>query len=329
MSVNFTGNRRAQMTFLGHPTVKKWIAHSGEWASFLVFTGFGLLRGDLVKNDYVHFSDNGYQPKYLLGWVAAGLTLGLCRVLAGRYAKAEARGILSTPDYVKNYRKMLSTAIEDLAICSGCDKKALDEFEDSLLLAIADTVLYYRKATTFFAPPVTCSLMTPIAPADEHKNSLWLEEGGFSNLACVLVIEKASRQELDIPAGFALPVYDLMSPMRDKNLYGAPRAFVTHEYEVVNLTFLPLKHRHRTSWPVFKRTVGYFWSQWRTLCSFASFPLMVKGKSTGVVNVHYRWIRILGKNPELLIDFLLPFLSILGYIHSEKEKKDIDREHDL
>jgi len=313
------------MTFLGHPTIKKWIAHSGEWASFLVFTGFGLLRGDLVKNDSTHMFDNGYHPRYLLGWVVAGLTLGLCRMLAGRYAKAEARGILSTPDYVKNYRKMLSTAIEDLATSSGCDKKALEEFEDSLLLAIADTVLYYRKATTFFAPQVTCSLMTPNPLPAEYENSLWLEEDGFTNLACVLTIEKASRQELDIPAGFALPVYDPESTMRDKNLFGAPRAFVTHEYEVVNFTLLPIGHRHRSSWPVFKRTVRYFWTQWRTLWSFAAFPLMDKGKSVGVVNVHYRWIRILGKNPELLIDFLLPFLSILGYIHSQKEKRGEDR----
>jgi len=302
-------------------TIKKWIALCFEFAFFIVFTGFGLLRGDQIRSDWAHLLEKGATPKALAGWGTAGLLLYLSRIFAGRYGKAEARGILSSPDFVKAYRAMLSKAMEMLPTAAELEKNKLDDLEKDLLVAMADTVQYFRKATAFSAPRVTCSLMVPGRATEGMKNNLWLEPGGFENLECVLKIEKTSRDELAIPADFALPVYSRNGPFRDRNLYGAPTAYLTGERQNINFTLFPVWHRGRASWRVFWKTWRYFLHERKVFWSFASLPLVWKKEVKAVVNLHYKWFGILGKNPELRLDFLFPFLFILAYIRGVKELK--------
>ncbi len=107
--------------------------------------------------------------------------------------------------------------------------------------------------------------------------------------------------------------------MKGRNIFGAPEAFVTGENKVIDFTLWPFGYWGRCSWSVRKRAYSYFWRHQKTLRSFASLPLKYKGNVVAVVNIHYKWIRILGKQPEPLIDFLVPFLLILGYIYVAKE----------
>jgi hypothetical protein len=132
-----------------------------------------------------------------------------------------------------------------------------------------------------------------------------------------------SREELGVPVDFALPVYKTDGPFREKIPLGAPRAFVTGENQVVNCTLWPFwlrQHRGRSSSNVLGSLRGYFWSHRNDFLSFVAIPIRISGKSLAVINIHCKWFRVLGKNPDMVVDVLLPLILVLSYIY-EKEKE--------
>jgi len=302
-------------------TTKKWLAHGAEFTFFLVFAGFGLLLGNEIKQDWAANKVLVWPPSFFMGWAGAGLAYGLSRVLAGRFGREEARSVLSAPAFIERYRKMLAAAIQELVETLQQRKaiQELDSFEKTLLKAMANTIRYFRSASILPNPEVTCNLMEAVEPSPEHENNPWLEPSGFGQLLGVLKIEKSSREDLDVPANLALPIYKTDGHLRNKNLFGAPKAYITRENQIINFSLWLLPHKGNSSWPVFKRAYRHFWEIKATCLSFAALPVIYSGKSVAVVNVHYKWFRILGKNPEILIDFLVPFLLILGQVRGARE----------
>jgi len=205
------------MSFLRHPTIRKWIAHAGEFASFLVFSGFSVLRGDLIKTDWTHAFEKNYQPKYLLGWALAGLSLGALQSLSWPLCEGRSEGRSISSRFHRKYRKMLSAAIESLSVPAGADRGSLEAFENSLLEAIADTVSYYRKATSLVNATVTSEFNGARHARGGAQAKLVARRGGLPISPQSSHHNKTSRQELDIPADLALPVYRLDSPMKGRN----------------------------------------------------------------------------------------------------------------
>ena len=308
------------------PQAKKWLFTGLELCFFVLFPLVALLYGSNIKNDWTTLRTSGFTPfPWHLGiWLGSGMMYGFCRIQSGRYAISEARSVLGAPAFATRYKKMLTDAIAalvDISSSSADASNALESIESSLLKAIADTVVYFRKATAFRCPTVVCNLMTPIAPGADAIDKAWLEPGGESQLECLLKITNTSREELDIPNNLFLPVYRKESPIRRKTPFGAPRAYATHENQIINCTLWLLPHKGRISWSVLWKAYRHFWDVRRTVWSFASLPIIIDDNILGIANIHYRWVRILGKNPELVLDFLVPYLVILGYIIKEKKRR--------
>src|SRR5215216_7299164 len=194
------------------PKVKKWIATTSEIAMLFTFTGTGFLFGDDIKS----IKNVGIRnaPFVLWLWISIGLLYFLCRWLAARYAREESLNILSAPGFIEKYRKMLDNAIDLLAEMykEGVrnQQQLMSRAEVTLLNVIAKTVLYFRNATAGSSAPVNCVLMRsePFNPTQHLTHQvLGLEPGGERHLIRVLKIERMSREELEVPATFLLPVY--------------------------------------------------------------------------------------------------------------------------
>jgi hypothetical protein len=113
---------------------------------------------------------------------------------------------------------------------------------------------------------------------------------------------------------------DARVPYGKRTRFGAPKAYVTGENQFIPNTLWLIPHRGHSSWLVIKKAYSYFWRARSVILSFASLPVIWQGKPLAVVNIHCKRLKVLGKNPEMLVDFLIPFLVILGYIMKREEK---------
>lgn len=310
------------------PGTKKWVAHSGELFLFLVFAGCGILASDDLKG----LKQSGLPglrsaPVIVWLWFGVGLSFTVCRIYASRYARAEALNVLSAPAFVEAYRKLVGDSIDTLASIMRDPEprhEILQSAEGAMLNAIEKTVDYYRSATARRQTSVNCLLMEPRPydpVADAETSILGLEPGGREHLEYLLRIVRMSQEQLEIPAALLLPVYRVNGPFRDKNALGAPRAFVTRRNQLISFTLWLFPHLGHSSNSVKRELWRYFWERKGAFLSFASLPIICDKTTVAVITVHCRWFRVLGKNPSMLIDFLIPFLTVLSYIYDRKETR--------
>ena len=318
-------NTQTPLPVLMRPGTKKWIYQTAEIALFLTFAGCGILAADAVRQVYnAGLANISGAPVIVWVWVGVGLALGFCRIQAGRYSRAEALNVLSAPSFVEAYRRILTDSINSLVTILRSQtnqKELLDTAEDAILTAITETVDYFRNATARKQTPVSCVLMEPKlydAATDVGLNILGLEPGSRDHLEFLLHIVKMARGQLAIPIDFWLPVYNTNGAYRDKIPLGAPRAFATGEKQIINFTLWLWPHRGNSSKPVRKELWRYFWRHRKDFLSFASIAIVTKGKAVAVVNIHCKWVRVLGKNPTMIVDFLVPLLTVLSYIYELK-----------
>ncbi len=306
--------------------LKRWTYLGLELCFFVLFPGITLLFGQEIKADWTLLKQGIHTPWpwYLTTWLLVGLAYAVFRIQSGRQAVAEARSVLSAPAFVESYRKLLTAAIDRLTAVSEADeatrKQLIKSSERDFLIAIAKTVYFFRKATALRSPIVVCNVMKPnkdqlqeLLKNIDKNDKKWLEPGGESALDSLLEVKESSMADLDTPANFRLPVYKKESTLYRRTLFGAPRAYVTGQNQVVNCTLWLWPHRGRSSWSVLVRAYKHFWDA--KIFSLAALPV-VYGTSTVVINVHYKWVRVLGKNPEMLTDLLVPFLAMMSYIYS-------------
>jgi hypothetical protein len=304
------------------PTTKKWLATSFEIGLVVAFAGFGFLASDEVRKWY-RSGLLARPPKEVWLWSFIGILLGVSRYLTSRYSRQEALGILSTSSFAEGYRETLESSMSTLVSVlrnPQNQRQLLDTAETEILKAIATVVDYFRNATASKQASINCVLMEPkpYDPATYPSGEiLGLEPSGEQYLKSVLVITKMAREEIEIPL-LRLPVYDLGSDFRDKNPFGAPRTFVTREKQIINCTLWLIPHRGRSSRKVMVELWRHFWRLRGQFLSFASLPVTSNNRVVAVINVHCGSLRVLGKNPTMLVDFLIPFLTILSYIYDVK-----------
>ena len=308
------------------PGTKKLIANSCEGLLFVAFAFCGIVLGDDIRRLYQsRFSSPVTFPWYVWLWPAIGISLTITRLQAGRYARAEALDILSAPSFIENYRETLRNSIDTLVaiLRDAANYELLDSAETAVLKAINVTADRFRNATARRKADVNCVLMEPKLydpNADANRTILGLEPNGREHLQYLLTITKMANQQLEIPLDFALPVYNLNGALREKIPLGAPKAFATATNQVINFTLWLRPHRGHSSKTVVKDLRKYFWHHKRDFLSFASLPIRSGNRVVAVVTIHCKWIRVLGKHRTMLIDFLVPFLTILSYIHERKEE---------
>jgi len=273
-------------------------------------------NGDRIKLGFQFFDIYSRNTWIALTWVCFVLAAAMGPFLARHYQGVQDRYRLTDTIFINTYRKTLTNAINDLEDVRD-NQKALVLVQRALLQAMADIVGYYRglRPKAF----LNANLMVPISPNDVNEADVhFLEDDGFERCRWVLRIEEWAWVEPEVPGGFAVPIYDPEDDWNNRNLPGAPLAFVKREPETVNNTIGSLPWASGVSPSVKARLMQYFQERKKSgvLRSFVSLPGGADGDGYPLVIVNIQWNRkkVLGGKPGLVIDLLLPLVLVLGHM---------------
>jgi hypothetical protein len=273
-------------------------------------------NGDKIKSGFQSFDIRSLNTEISLLWVLSVLAAAIGPFLARHFQALQDRHRLSDAVFINTYSKTLANAINDLEDVRD-HQKTLVLVQRALLQAMANLTVYYRGLRP--KSNLNVNLMVPIAPHQVNEEDVhFLEHDGLEKCRWVLRIEEWAWSEPEVPGSFALPVYDPEGDWNNRNLFGAPLAFVRREPEIIDNTTGSLPWPSGVSSSVRVRLTGYFQERKKKkiLRSFVSLPGGVDrdGYPLAIVNVQWNKKNVLGRKPGLPIDLLLPLLLILAHM---------------